>query len=155
MTKAVHCFEVGRPPLRGICLVVKDSDGSNQHEPREAGGRSAEFPQRPSSRVLSEAIPLYFIVRNSNGFWVAREASGKTGGLFLLKQSALRFAKKNSESIGCATIFLAEAFELDVANRGNPLVAWLDKVFRKVTRLIPDYPPPIPIRRKIFKGERL
>jgi len=152
MTKTVHYLDAGRPPLRGICLVVKDRDGSNQHQPREAA--NGPFPQRPSSRVLSEAIPLFFIARNSNGFWVAREAEGRSGGLFLLKQSALSFAKKNSGSSGCATIFLAEAFELDVANCGNPLAAWLEKVFRKVARLIPDYPPPIPTGRRIFKGER-
>jgi hypothetical protein len=82
-----------------------------------------------------------------------REAEGRTGGVFLLKRSAVRFAANNSAPAGCATMFLTERFELDVENKGNPLVAWLDAVRRGWRRLIPDYPPPMPIGRKKFKGE--
>ncbi|MGD0315226.1 MAG: hypothetical protein ABSB37_04615 [Xanthobacteraceae bacterium] len=96
---------------------------------------------------------MFFIGRNKNGLWVARQAEGQTGGVFLLKRSALRFVKKNSVPVGCATMFLTERFELDVENQGNPLVTWLDAVQRAWRRLIPEYPPPMPIGRKKFKGE--
>jgi hypothetical protein len=35
------------------------------------------LPQRPDATMLSEAIPLFFIGRNHNGLWVAREATGE------------------------------------------------------------------------------
>jgi hypothetical protein len=143
--------QVSRPPLRDICLVVT----GNEKTPKSRGapGAATKFPLRPDARVLSETIPLFFIGRNKNGLWVAREAEGQTGGVFLLKRSALRFVKKNSVPVGCATMFLTERFELDVENQGNPLVTWLDAVQRAWRRLIPEYPPPMPIGRKKFKGE--
>jgi len=155
MIKPLTPPQVSRSPLRGICLVVTGTENmANQPNQRSAApGTAAKFPQRPDARVLSETIPLFFIGRNKNGLWVAREAEGRTGGVFLLKRSALRFVKKNSVPVGCATMFLAERFELDVENQGNRLVTWFDAVRRAWRRLIPDYPPPIPIGRKKFKGE--
>lgn len=73
-----------------------------------------EFPPRPDPTVINETIPLYYIGRNNAGLWVAREAQGRRGGMFLLKSSALRFAKAESEPSGCATIFLDKPFELYV-----------------------------------------
>ena len=146
---------VARPSLRGICLVVTGNEKTaNQPEQWPAApGTATKFPRRPDTGVLSETIPLFFIGRNKNGLWVAREAEGRIGGVFLLKRSALRFVKKNSVPVGCATMFLAERFELDVENQGNPLVTWLDAVQCAWRRLIPEYPPPMPIGRKKFKGE--
>ena len=81
--------------------------------------------------VLSDAIPAFFIGRNKAGLWVAREARGRIGGLFLLKSSAVAFARARSEVDGCATIFPDDTFELDVANEGNPLalhLGWLARL---------------------------
>ena len=155
MIKPLTRPQVSRPPLRGICLVVTGTENTaNPPNQRSAAPAAAtKFPQRPDARALSEAIPLFFIGRNKNGLWVAREAEGRTGGVFLLKRSALRFAKKNGVRAECATMFLTERFELDVQNHGNPVVTWLDAVRRGWRRLIPDYPPPMPIGRKKFKGE--
>jgi hypothetical protein len=50
---------------------------------------------------------------------------GRSAGLFLLEYSAVAFARKNSGSAGCATIFPSERIELDLENQGNPLVAQL------------------------------
>ena len=49
---------------------------------------ATRLPQRPDPSILSEAIPLFFIGQNRDGFWVARDADGRVGGIFLLKQSA-------------------------------------------------------------------
>jgi hypothetical protein len=91
---------------------------------------SAEF--RPlEAGIVSEAIPAFFIGRNMEGFWVARDANGQIGGIFLLEKSAVSFARQNSQPAGCATIFPSERFELDIENNGNPLVAplgWLKRV---------------------------
>jgi hypothetical protein len=59
------------------------------------------------------------------GFWVARDAKGQIGGIFLLETSAVSFARKNSRPAGCATIFPSEEIELDLDNNGNPLVTEL------------------------------
>jgi hypothetical protein len=117
-------------------------------------GTVTEFPRRPDRDVLSETIPLFFIGRNGRGLWIAREAEGRTGGLFLFKQSAVRFAERRSAPIGCATMFLTHRMELDIENHGSPVAAWLDAALRWVVALIPAYPPPIPIARNRIFGER-
>ena len=93
------------------------------------------LPQRPDPSILSDAIPLFFIGQNRDGFWVARDADGRVGGIFVLKQSALKFADKNAPPVGCAKMFLSERFELDIENKGNPLVARLGAAKRVLTRL--------------------
>ena len=94
-------------------------------------------PQRPDPSILSDAIPLFFIGRNRDGFWVARNADGRVGGIFLRKQSALKFADRNAPPVGCAKMFLSGRFELDIENKGNPLVACLGAAKRVLTRLAP------------------
>src|SRR3984893_19569647 len=84
--------------------------------------------------ILNEAIPAFFIGRNKEGFWVARDVSGRIGGIFLLENSALSFARRNSRPAGCATIFSSERIELDLENKGNPLVAHLRSLLRLVRR---------------------
>jgi hypothetical protein len=94
-------------------------------------------PQRPDPSILSEAIPLFFIGQNRDGFWVARDVEGRVGGIFLRKQSALKFADKNAPPVGCAKLFLSGHFELDIENKGNPLVVRLGAVKRVLKRLVP------------------
>lgn len=155
MTRPTAHLEVDQPFLRGICLIVKGKRPSHPGLQRPpATATVAKFPPRPDPSTLSESIPLFFVGRNRNGLWIAREAEGRTGGIFLFKRSALRFAQKNSGPSGCATMLLAGRLELDVNNHGNPLVARLAAVLHRVAGLIPDHPLPIPVRRRIFKGER-
>jgi hypothetical protein len=85
--------------------------------------------------IVSDEIPAFFIGRNKEGFWVARDANGRIGGIFLLQNSAVSFATRNSEPKGCATIFPSEGIELDLENKGNPLVAYLGSLMRFATRL--------------------
>jgi hypothetical protein len=114
-------------------------------------GEPAILPNRPDARVLNRVIPLFFIGRNKNGFWLAREAGGQTGGMFLLRRSAVRFAQEASAPHGCATMLLVKTFELDTWNHGNPLVGWLNAALGLLRRFVPDYPPPIPIAEKYRK----
>jgi hypothetical protein len=81
--------------------------------------------QRPAADVLNEAIPAFFIGRNHSGFWVARDANGKSGGLFWSREAALRFARSVWPE-GCATIFPQDRLELDIDNAGSPLISWLE-----------------------------
>jgi hypothetical protein len=62
-----------------------------------------KWPQRPHPDILSEAIPLFFIGRNKDGFWVALNSDGSAGGIFLLKRSALWFTHRKTQPWGCAT----------------------------------------------------
>ena len=84
--------------------------------------------------IVNEAIPAFFVGRNKEGFWVARDAKGRIGGIFLLENSALSFARRNSRPAGCATIFPSERFELDLENKGNPLAAQLGSLIHVAMR---------------------
>ena len=81
--------------------------------------------------VVSAAIPAFFIGRNQIGLWVAREVNGRAGGLFLFKSSAVDFANRQSAPARCALVFPVETFELDIENRGNPLVALAARLLRR------------------------
>ena len=102
-------------------------------------------------RKVAAAFPLTLALDQSS--LRIREAEGGTGGIFLFKRSALRFAERNSGARGCATMFLTERLELDLANRGNRLVGWIGAVLNVLARCIPEYPPPIPMVQKKQKGE--
>lgn len=138
-------------PLRGTGVMVSaarpNKPAFSQHSaPQRAAGiaenldrRAGRTPQianptshfqRPDPNVLSEAITAFFIGRNKDGFWVARDASGGIGGLFILERSAVAFAKRNSGPTGCATIFPSERFELDLENAGNRLIGMLHTLRR-------------------------
>jgi hypothetical protein len=97
---------------------------------------TAEFrPLDPG--IVSDEIPAFFIGRNKEGFWVARDAQGQIGGIFLLENSAVSFARRHSQPAGCATIFPSERFELDLENQGNPFVAqlgWLKRLAMRSRR---------------------
>jgi hypothetical protein len=80
--------------------------------------------------ALSARRSRFFIGRNREGFWVARDVKGKIGGIFLFESSALSFARRKSRLTGCATIYQSETFELDLKNRGNPLIAHLGPLRR-------------------------
>ena len=75
--------------------------------------------------ILNASIPAFFIGRDSDGFWLARDVKGENGGIFLLRSSALAFARKLAAPLGCATVLSPERFELDLENRGNPLIDYL------------------------------
>ena len=85
--------------------------------------------------VISTAIAAFFIGRNQAGLWVAREAHGRIGGLFLFKSSAVDFANRQSAPARCALVFPSETFELDIENRGNSLIALAAQARQLVARL--------------------
>jgi hypothetical protein len=100
-------------------------------------GQIAQMPGRPDRTVLNDSIPLFFIGRDRNGFWVAREAAGRSGGSFTFKRSATRFASKQSAPRGCATMFVEHTIELDVPNQGNRLVELIATAIGFVRRRAP------------------
>jgi len=84
--------------------------------------------------IVNETIPAFFIGRNKDGFWVARDAGGRIGGIFLFENSALWFARRHSAPSGCATIFPSGRIELDLENNGNPLIQPLTRLMRLARR---------------------
>jgi hypothetical protein len=104
--------------------------------PFAVSAMATQLPRRPDSSALSEAIPLFYIGRNKSGLWVVREAAGASCGLFFLKQSAARFARQQSEPAGCAMMYLAEPFELDVVNQGSRIAGLLAAASKAVASCV-------------------
>jgi hypothetical protein len=116
-------------PRRSSFATERESERSGILPANEPATVFAQFqPLTPD--IVNEAIPAFLIGRNKEGFWVARDTKRQIGGIFLLEQSALSFARKNSEPDGCATIFPSERFELDLENNGNPLALQLGSLKR-------------------------
>ena len=124
-------------------------DIPNQQTPRRTadavaqdGQHASLAPDQPAATpfqpldpdIVNASIPAFFIGRNNEGFWLAREVKGQIGGIFLLEISALAFARRNSRASGCVTIFPSERFELDLENQGNPLIAYLRPLLRLASR---------------------
>ncbi len=99
--------------------------------------RVPQLPPRPDPAVLSDSIPLFFIGRNASGFWVVRESEGCRGGLFILRRSAVRFARDKRAPTGCAIMFLNAPLELDGPNEGSSLVAPVAAVIAFAQRRTP------------------
>ena len=125
----------------GLRLAVTNSTPNSDRRGLAAtGSRSVvRFPRRPDLTVLSETIPLFYIAQNSHGFWVAREAEGQCGGVFLLRRSAVRFARQKSAPASCAMMFLDEVLELDIENEGSRLVAPAAAAIDIATRRAPTF----------------
>ena len=93
---------------------------------------------QPSARNFNRSIPTSSTRRSRHFssaatrkvFWIARDVKGRFGGIFLFRYSALAFARRKSRPAGCATIYPSKRFELDLENRGNPLVRHLRPVIR-------------------------
>ena len=106
----------------------------------EAVRAAAPEPRKGRYPEVAESSEPLFVrpkpdIRNPEGLWVARELNGRAGGLFFLKSSAISFARKRAGQAGCATIFPAETFELDISNEGNPLIDYMRQLRRAVATL--------------------
>jgi hypothetical protein len=120
-------------------LGLSIRDGRSPRQAVNGLDTLANFPKRPDLTVLSETIPLFYIAQNNHGFWVAREAGGRCGGVFLLRRSAVRFAQQKSAPAGCATMPLDDPLELDVTNEGSRIVEPLTEIVDLVRRRAPTF----------------
>jgi hypothetical protein len=80
---------------------------------------------------------LFYIGQNRDGFWVARGAEGRNGGVFFFKASAIRFARNKSAPAGCALMFLNAPLELDCDNDGSQIVEILHALMGVARRHVP------------------
>ena len=118
------------PDEMRLAYVAHGQEATPPRWPQAASAAATQLPRRPDASALSEAIPLFYIGRNKSGLWVVREAAGGSGGLFIFKQSAARFARRQSEPGGCAMMFVAEPFELDVDNQGSRVAGLLAAAYK-------------------------
>jgi hypothetical protein len=120
-------------PGRSTTAVAHDSEHAGISPADESATVTAQFqPLDPG--ILNEAIPAFFIGRNQEGFWIARDVKGQIGGIFLLENSAVSFARRNSLPAGCARIYPSGRVELDLENNGNPFAVHLVSMLRLTMR---------------------
>jgi len=112
------------PPFGEMHLVVTngEQDRIRVATCARCSTKSPNSRGAPTPPFSMKQYQCSFVARNKNGFWIARDVEGRNGGIFLLKRSALCFARKNSEPAGCATMLLNEPHELDVKNQGGRFV---------------------------------
>jgi hypothetical protein len=112
--------------------TVSEAEHNRPHGSRPASTQTGSPPVFGplDPRVISNSIPAFFIGQNRDRLWVAREATGRIGGLFIFRSSALAFAREQGGAAGCATIFPSELIELDLENEGNPLTGPLAQLLR-------------------------
>jgi hypothetical protein len=129
-TQPMRSNPMRHAPIPSATASEQEGGRSGMSPAGEAATAAAQFlPLDPG--IVSATIPAFFIGRNKEGFWVARNAGGRIGGIFLLESSAVSFAGKNSRPGGCVTIFPSERIELDLENNGNPLlpqILWLKRL---------------------------
>lgn len=139
-------------PLKNFCFISSigpesvrfvTSNSVRRSDARQPAlhsvGVTAKFPERPGLAVLSETIPLFYIALNNRGFWVARDSAASCGGVFMLRRSAVRFARDKSAPAGCAMMFLSGALELDIDNQGSGLVETINKAVDLAWRFAPTF----------------
>jgi hypothetical protein len=114
--------------LSSVSAVAQDSRRAGLAPEQHVSANTPFQPLDPG--ILDASIPAFYIGRNKEGFWIARDVKGQIGGIFLLESSALAFARRNSRPSGCAMIFPSERFELDLENQGNPLIPYLRPLVR-------------------------
>jgi hypothetical protein len=69
----------------------------------------------------SKTAPLFLVGKDSRGRWVAQKQHGLTGGLFVNREAALKFALFENGNRPEAVITVPGTFELDMS--GNALAA--------------------------------
>jgi hypothetical protein len=120
-------------PQRSTAAIDQDGQRPGMLPADKPATVSAQFqPLDPG--IVNDAIPAFFIGRNKEGFWVARDVKGQIGGIFLLENSAVSFARRNSRPAGCATIYPHGRIELDLENKGNPFAVHLVSMLRLTKR---------------------
>lgn len=137
MIRQFKQFQMSRLRLAGgldFAAVTSERTPNSRRGAVAAPVRTNEFPPRPDATVISEAIPLFYVSQNRSGFWLAREAEGRHGGLFVSKRSAVRFAQSRNRRLSCAIMILPAPIELDTPNQGSRTVACLAAIVAAADR---------------------
>jgi hypothetical protein len=77
--------------------------------------RAAAVP-RWSNLPITRASKTYFLLgQNTRGQWVIRENSGRTSGIFVSREAAIRFARLESLDEHFAVVHVPDGMEFDYA----------------------------------------
>jgi hypothetical protein len=76
--------------------------------------------QEPPSAQSHSKSPLFFIGRNSRGYWVVQDQRHLSGGLFIGSKAALRFALFENGNQPQSVIMVPGVLELDL--NGSPRI---------------------------------
>jgi hypothetical protein len=68
---------------------------------------------RPAVNGLES--PLFLVGKDSHGNWVARDQSGRCGGLFVGRDEALKFARAENGNRPQAIVMVDDVLELDMS----------------------------------------
>ena len=80
-----HDLSPQQNPERSTAEIAREGEHSGLSSAAAPATVAAQFrPLDPG--IVNETIPAFFIGRNMEGFWVARDANGQIGGIFLLKE---------------------------------------------------------------------
>jgi hypothetical protein len=112
----------------GLRLSVQkrsEGDANGEHSKAQPTDPSATvvdhfLPFDPG--ILNEATPALLVVRNQEGFWVARNAKGEFRGMFLLEQSAVSFARRHSRPVERTMASPSRPVQLDLKSNNSLLV---------------------------------
>jgi len=63
--------------------------------------------------------PIFLIGRDSRGNWVARDQSGRRGGLFVNRTEALRYIRFENGTRAHAFVAVTETLELDMTRTAD------------------------------------
>jgi hypothetical protein len=69
----------------------------------------------PPSPDLPSQARLFFVGRNCAGNWVVRDPNGRSGGLFVNRAEALRYAMFETGHCAQAVIMVPGHLELDIS----------------------------------------
>ncbi|HLN48545.1 MAG TPA: hypothetical protein VK251_03465 [Steroidobacteraceae bacterium] len=69
----------------------------------------------PLSRTSSSRVPQFLIGKDSRGRWVVRDKRGLSGGLFVNRADAIKFAMFESGRCARAVIMVPGGLEFDMA----------------------------------------
>jgi hypothetical protein len=120
MMRQLHGVHALDPNVAGVMFFGSADLSQRTTTTRfSASTPAVKLPTRPDASAINPSIPLFYIGRNSKGAWVACAADGQSGGLFVLKQSAARFARRQCAPAGCAIMYLAAPLELDIGRDGK------------------------------------
>jgi hypothetical protein len=68
-----------------------------------------DFP----SQLPTATAPFFLLGRNSAGFWVIRETTGRKAGLFGTRQAAIKYARDESVDGNFTIVHQPEGLELE------------------------------------------
>lgn len=76
--------------------------------------------QGETFQATASATSIFLVGRNSRGQWIARDQSGRRGGLFVSRAEAFKFARFETGNRSDLVVAFPGILELDLAGPAAP-----------------------------------